>query len=180
MVAGVQLATWSELIAQAWPAIEPVLAHADDDPSELHVRLALAGPFDVVLQAADTPALDQARLFPRLFFHLRRGGTYLAPVMLPLTEEEAATALADAAAWLVSQTAARPLPNEDGAVVAPYVGELWDLVAEAQSARLRTEDGRPDQAPRTLDVRGLSHHLREVQVRGGSYGSSMPGAQTPS
>jgi capsular polysaccharide biosynthesis protein len=168
VVAGAQLATWSELIAQAWPAIEPVLAHADDDPSELHVRLALAGPFDVVLQAADTPALDQARLFPRLFFHLREGGTYLAPVMLPLTEEEAATARVEAAAWGVRQTAARPLPNEDGAVVAPYVGELWDLVAEAQHARLRTEDGRPDQAPRTLDVRGLAHHLREVQVRGGS------------
>jgi capsular polysaccharide biosynthesis protein len=168
VVAGAELSTWSELFSQAWPSLDPVLVHADDDASGVHVRLALAGPFDVVLQAADTSALAQARLFPRIFFHLQEGGTYLTPVLLPMTVDEAAEAHTEAVTWLLSETEARALPNEDGALVAPYVGELWDLVAEAQRARLRVEEGRPDLGPRTLDVRGLAHHLREVQVRGGS------------
>jgi capsular polysaccharide biosynthesis protein len=166
VVAGPQLDTWAELFARAWPTLDPVLVRADDDPTETHVRLALAGPFDVVLQAADTTALAQARLFPRMFFHLREGGSYLTPVLLPLSDADAATARADGAHWLEQQRAARPLPNEDGALVPPYVGELWDLVAEAQKERLRSPEGRPDAAPRTKDVRGLARHLRDVQVHG--------------
>jgi capsular polysaccharide biosynthesis protein len=166
VVAGPELDTWVELFAQAWPVADVLFVRADEDPSAMHVQLALEGPFDVVLQAADGTALTQARLFQRLFFHLREGGTYLAPVLLPLSGEEFDAAQAEGAEWTARQTASRALPNEDGALVPPYVGELWDLVAEAQRARLRTEEGRPDRGPRTLDVRGLAHHLRDLDVRG--------------
>jgi capsular polysaccharide biosynthesis protein len=168
VAAGPQLDTWAELIAQAWPSLDPVLVGTDEDPSALHVRLALAGPFDVVLQAADGSALDQARLFSRLFFHVREGGVYLTPLLLPLAEDDAAAARAEGAAWLEEQRATHALPNEDGAFVPPYVGELWDVVAEAQKERLRKPEGRADRAPRTKDIRGLARHLGEVQVRGAS------------
>jgi capsular polysaccharide biosynthesis protein len=168
VVAGPQLSAWADLLARAWPTVDPVLVHHDDDPSEVHVRLALAGPFDVVLQAADSTAVVQTRTFPRVFFHLREGGVHLSPVLLPLSAEEAAEARAEGVAWVEAQRDAHPLPNEDGALVPPYVGELWDLVAEAQAARLREEEGRPDRGPRTLDVRGLARHLREVHVHGAS------------
>lgn len=166
VLGGAQLDTWAELFARAWPSVVPVLAHVDDDPSDLHVRLALAGPFDVVLQAADSSALTQARLFPRVFFHLREGGSYLTPVLLPLGEDERAAAHAEGAAWLEQAAVARPLPNEDGALVPPYVGDLWDLVAEAQRARLRGPEEVVDLASRVRDVNGLARHLRDVEVRG--------------
>lgn len=166
IVAGPQLDTWAELFARAWPAVRPLLVHEDEDPSAAHVRMALAGPFDVVLQAADSSALTQARVFPRVFFHLRDGGTYLTPALLPLDEEAAATARADGLAWLEEQKAVRALPNEDGALLPPYVGELWDLVAEAQRARLRSLEEQRNPGPRTKDVRGLARHLRDVQAHG--------------
>jgi capsular polysaccharide biosynthesis protein len=168
VVAGPELQTWAELFARAWPQVEPVLVDVAADESETHLRLALAGPFDVVLQAADTTAVIQARWFSRAFFHLREGGLYLTPVLLPLSDEDEAAARAEAEAWLEEQRGRAPLPNEDGALVPPYVGELWDVVAEAQRSLLREEEGRPDRGPRTLDVHGLARHLREVHVHGSS------------
>ena len=166
VVAGAELEAWTELFARAWPDVEPVVAHADDDASRLHIRLGLAGPFDVVLQAADSTAQAQARLFPRLFFHLREGGTYLTPRLLPLTDEEAVAARAAAAASLEAAASSRPWPNEDSALVAPYVGELWDLVAEAQRTRLRGPAEVVDLAGPTRDVNGLGRHLHDVEVHG--------------
>jgi capsular polysaccharide biosynthesis protein len=166
VVAGPELDAWRELFARAWPSVEPVLAQADEDPSDLHVRLGLAGPFDVVLQAADSTALVQARLFPRLFFHLREGGTYLTPALLPLSDVDAASARSEAAAWLERLASSRPWPNEDSALVPAYVGELWELVAEAQRARLRGPETVVDLASRTRDVNGLARHLHDVEVHG--------------
>jgi capsular polysaccharide biosynthesis protein len=166
LVGGPQLETWVELFARAWPQVEPVLLRHDEEPSEAHVRLALAGPFDVVLQAADSTAVVQARVFPRVFFHLREGGVYLTPVLLPLSDEDAAAARQAADAWLEDERASRPWPNEDGVLLAPYVGELWDLVAEGQRARLRSPEDRPDLVPRAAEIRGLARHLGDVQVHG--------------
>jgi len=166
LVAGPQLETWAELFARAWPRVEPVLVRHDDDPSATHVRLALAGPFDLVLQAADTSAVEQARVFQRVFFHLREGGVLLTPALLPLSEEEAVEADRAAQSSLEHEQASRPWPNEDGALLPPYVGELWDLLAEAQRARLRPQDERPAAAPRAAEVRGLARHLGDLQVHG--------------
>jgi capsular polysaccharide biosynthesis protein len=166
VVAGPQLETWAELFARAWPTVDPVLVRSDDDPSETHVRLALAGPFDLVLHAADTSPVDQARVFQRVFFHVDEGGVYLTPVLLPLSDDDASAARADADARLAQEQAARPWPNEDGAFLAPYVGELWDLVAEAQRARLRSPEDRPEIVARAAEVRGLARHLGDVQVHG--------------
>jgi capsular polysaccharide biosynthesis protein len=166
LVAGPQLETWTELFARAWPELEPVLVHHDDDPSETHVRLALAGPFDLVLQAADTTPVEQARVFQRVFFHLREGGVHLTPALLPLGDEEAAAARDEEEARLEQERSSRPWPNEDGALLPAYVGELWDLVAEAQRARLRPPEERPDLVPRAAEVRGLARHLGDVQVHG--------------
>jgi capsular polysaccharide biosynthesis protein len=43
----------------------------------LHLRLAAAGPFDVVVDATRRPE-RRGRLFRRVFWHLRRGGSYVA------------------------------------------------------------------------------------------------------
>ncbi|MBW8750262.1 MAG: glycosyltransferase family 61 protein, partial [Propionibacteriales bacterium] len=166
VVAGPQLETWAELFARAWPGLDPVLVRSDDDDSETHVRLALAGPFDLVLHAADTTPVDQARVFQRVFFHLDEGGVYLTPVLLPLGDDDASTARAEAEARLAQDQAARPWPNEDGALLAPYVGELWDLVAVAQRARLRSPEDRPELVARAAEVRGLARHLGDVQAHG--------------
>ena len=166
VVAGPQLETWADLFARAWPDVEPVLVRHDDDPSETHVRLALAGPFDLVLQAADTTPVEQARVFQRVFFHLREGGVHLTPALLPLGDEEAAAARDEAGADLEQETSSRPWPNEDGVLLPAYVGELWDLVAEAQRARLRSPEDRPDLVPRAAEIRGLARHLGDVQVHG--------------
>ncbi|MGY2873350.1 capsular polysaccharide biosynthesis protein [Marmoricola sp. URHA0025 HA25] len=166
LVAGRQLDTWAELFARAWPEADLVLVRQDDDASETHVRLALAGPFDLVLQAADTTAVEQARTFQRVFFHLREGGVYLTPALLPLSDDEAAEARRAADAWLEHEKASRPWPNEDGALLPPYVGELWDLVSEGQRARLRRPEDRPELVARAAEVRGLARHLGDVQVHG--------------
>lgn len=166
LVAGPQLETWVELLARAWPEVEPVLVRHDDDSSVTHVRLAVAGPFDLVLQAADTTAVEQARVFQRVFFHLREGGVHLTPALLPLDDDQAAEAHRAARAALEQEQASRPWPNEDGALLPPYVGELWDLLAEAQRARLRAPEDRPDLAPRAAEVRGLARHLGDLQVHG--------------
>lgn len=168
VVAGAQLRTWAELFSRAWPEIDPLLVSVADEESDVHVRLALAGPFDVVLHAADTTAVEQARWFSRVFFHLAEGGVYLTPVLLPISAEEVAAHQAEAVAWLEARRAEGVLPNEDGALVPPYVGELWDVVAEAQRSLLREVEGRPDRGPRTLDVHGLARHLREVHAHGAS------------
>ena len=166
VVGGAQLDTWAELIRRAWPGVDPVLVHHDDDPSEVHVRLALAGPFDLVLQAADSTAVTQARTFQRVFFHLCEGGAYLTPVLLTLGESEAARARAEAAADLRAAQTSRPWPNEDAAFLPAWVGELWDLVSDAQRARLRPPEERPQTTPRAAEVRGLARHLADVEVHG--------------
>ena len=166
VVGGAELETWAELIRRAWPGVDPVLVRHDDDPSEVHVRLALAGPFDLVLHAADSTALTQARTFQRVFFHLRDGGAYLTPALLPLAESEAVRARADAAAGLRAAQASRPWPNEDAAFLPAWVGELWDLVSDAQRARIRPPEERPQTTPRAAEVRGLARHLADVEVHG--------------
>jgi len=44
--------------------------------------------------------------------------------------------------------------------------ELWDLVAEAQRARLRPVEDRPEIVARAAEVRGLARHLGDVEVHG--------------
>jgi capsular polysaccharide biosynthesis protein len=166
LVAGPQLETWAALLARAWPGVEPVLVRSDHDASATHVRLGLAGPFDVVLHAADTTPVDQARVFERVFFHLDEGGTYLTPALLPLTDDDAAVERAQADARVAEERATRPWPNEDGVLLPSYVGELWDLVAAGQRARLRSPEDRPEAVPRAAEVRGLARHLGDVQVHG--------------
>ena len=165
VVAGPQLNTWVELFARAWPRSSRS-SWTGRDPSETHMPLALEGPFDVVLQAADTTALTQARLVPALFFHLREGALPHAGAAAALDEDEVAAAQAEGRVARQEQRGRAPLPNEDGALVPPYVGELWDVVAEAQRSLLREEEGRPDRARARSTSRPRPPPARGARARG--------------
>jgi hypothetical protein len=155
VAAGLQADVFERLLESVWPGIRVMVVHDGEDESEVHARLSGVAPFDVILQAADVDALTQARTFRRLFMHLRADGIYLAPRIVPLDVEHAP----------VVPTAERvPLPNEDGIAPPPYVGDVWQLVSEAQAARLQDFADRSDRSVPFRDVLGLGRHLAEVQV----------------
>ncbi len=163
VAAGPQMDAWKELFARAWPRTQIVCVAAEDDQSEAHVRLCLAAPVDVLMQAADTSAAVQARLFENTFMHLRVGGTYLTPRLLPFSSEEIeAAAAADRA--LEQLHATRPWPTADArpAESVPR-DDLWGLVSAAQAARVR-DFKEPDGSDSPKDVRGLGRHLEQVHV----------------
>lgn len=158
LVAGEQMSTWCDLFAQAWPALSLEPVHVDDDESHVHARLTARGPFDVVVHAADTSALDQARLFVRVFMHLREGGAYLTPRMLPLQQADLDRALDEQRDELLRA-------RIDSALVAPpLVADVWQMVAEAQASRIRDFDDVEAVGVRFRDIRGLGRHLAEVHV----------------
>ena len=110
----------------------------------------------MVLHAADHTALDQARIFQRVFFHLREDGTYLTPRMVPLTSADVERAREEG--LLVAD-------RVDAALVEPpLLADLWSLVGEGQEARTRDFEDFHSIGARFQDVRGLGRHLREVQV----------------
>ena len=143
-----------------------VVVTADDEEAEAHARLCIHGPLDLVLQAADTSALAQARLFQRTFPHLRHGGTYLTPQMLPWTAADQATADEEERAVEGAPIRAqrKALPNEDARSGRPYAGDLWTMISEAQSARLRDFDDHLEVGERFEDIRGLGRRLDRVHV----------------
>lgn len=156
LVVGPQADAWQELIEQAWPDVDLTVVHATDDASAAHVRLTVQGPFDVVVQAADTSGLVQARLFQRVFMHLREGGSYLTPKLVPLRPEDFdAAAIADAG---------EPLQREDGPREPPYVGDLWEMVSVAQTARTRDFEDHRGVGLGFRDVRGLGRLLLETHL----------------
>ncbi len=155
LAAGRRAETWTELVTTTWPEAQVVLVRADDDPSETHARLAATGPFDVILQDDDTSAFAQVRLFQRLFFHLREGGAFLTPELLPWGEDDDLAAAAEHDA----------VQREDGPRAAPYQGDLWSLVAAAQAARVDEYVDRDDLGLAAQDLEGLGRRLREIWVR---------------
>jgi capsular polysaccharide biosynthesis protein len=163
VAAGAQLPTWAAFFELAWPDLRVVLVGEEDDESEAHARLSIAGPVDLVLQAADSSALAQARMFQRIFPHLREEGSYLTPRLLPWTATDAQAAREEDARARTA-VSGRALPNEDSRLAGPFVGDLWAMVAEAQAARLRDFDPPADAGERFEDVRGLGRRLERVQV----------------
>lgn len=160
VVAGPQADAWATLFSTAWPGLHLVLVREDDDEAVAHARLSIAGPVDLVVQAADTSALAQTRLFQRTFPHLRHGGLYLTPQLLPWTPADQSAAEQQDAEGAPE----RPLPNEDSRPAGRYVGDLWTMVAEAQSLRLRDFADDPELGGRFEDVRGLGRRLVRVHV----------------
>lgn len=156
LVAGQQADAWQELFARAWPDVALTVVRLGEDPAAIHVRLTAAGPFDVVMQAADTSGLDQSRLFQSVFMHLREGGTYLTPRLVPLQPEDVARAAA--------ADAGERLQREDGPREPPYVGDLWKMVSAAQAARIRDFDDHMDVGLAFRDIRGLGRHLLQTRV----------------
>ncbi len=160
VVAGAELPLWAHLVRRERPDLAVVAVDVGADASAMHAQLAVEGPFDVLLQAADTSALVQARVFQRTFLHLRQHGTYLTPRMLPLQAAD----LEQAAAELAFAESRPALPNEDSVVEPPLVADLWQLVSEAQAARIRDFEGVDTVGPSGRDVRGLGDHLGQVDV----------------
>lgn len=66
-----------ERLRRRFPAVEVTRLPARSPAGRLHLRLAAAGPFDVILDASRQPAA-RGRLLRRTFWHLRRGGCYVA------------------------------------------------------------------------------------------------------
>jgi capsular polysaccharide biosynthesis protein len=163
VVAGAHAPAWRTLIATVWPELSLVVVTEGDDESEAHARLCTAGPVDVVVQAADTAAFAQTRMFQRVFMHLRDGGTYLTPTLLPWTAQDDAAADAERAE-LAGSARSRPLPNEDYRPAEPYEGDLWQMISEAQAARLRDFGDHLGVGQRFEDVRGLGRRLAQVHV----------------
>ncbi len=175
LVAGRKAGPWREWLAAAWPAASIELADPGQDPSATHVRLAARGPFDVVVHVADTNAVQQARVFQRVFMHLRTGGTYLTPTLLPLGERRRAAAVKEAAAEVAAQRSAPVWPNEDAQFQGSYVGDLWEMLSEALAARLRGFPDDPWTGVRIRDVRGLGRHLGVVRAVGRSVSVRLRG-----
>jgi capsular polysaccharide biosynthesis protein len=166
IVGGRRTRPMRRVIATYRPDLRLTLAQASEDPSEVHVRLTLRGPFDLVVDVADLDGPEQARLFHQVFMHLRRGGVYLArqvvpsstvapePAAIPSQEDGTTTDLGDAG----------HLPNEDVPFDQPIHTDLWSMLSDAQDARLRNfEDHRGIGVP-FRDVEGLGGHLARLEV----------------
>jgi capsular polysaccharide biosynthesis protein len=148
------MGAWKELFARVWPEVLLICVSADDSESETHARLCVAAPADLVVQAADTSAVTQVRLFRLTFMHLREGGTYLTPRLVPVSAEEIEAAAAEHALKMAL--------HEHHWLEEP-VSDLWDLVSKAQAARTR-DFKEPDGGDSPEDVRGLGRHLAQVHV----------------
>jgi capsular polysaccharide biosynthesis protein len=150
---------WSSVLERAWPDLTVHRVHVDDEPSAVHVRLTVAGPFDVVVDASDTSAVEQARLFQRVFMHLDKGGWYVARRLVP-----GGDAAEPAQASERLERGRDALPNENIPEEPPYEGDLWSLVAEAQAARTRDLVDDLSKGWERRDVFGLAGCLAEVHV----------------
>lgn len=149
-----QADVWRSFIEAAFPTASVVITADDADESTEHARLSALAPFDVVVHAADVDGVTQARTFQRIVWHLRAGGIYLTPRMVPV----------DRAALPPPPPPSVPYPNEDGLAEPPYAGDLWQLVAEAEQRRLEDfADDRPGVVP-FRDLRGLGRHVCEIRV----------------
>ena len=172
VVGGADVEAWTSVFEQAWPDLRVYPVRLVDDESEAHVRLTLAGPFDVVVDASDESAVEQAQLFRRVFMHLDRGGSYIARRLVPLPEGPPSTAdptgvpVAEAGISATAGDAAPvdALPNENIPPEPPFADDLWTLVSAGQAARTRdlTDDLSRDWQHR--DVFGLAGCLVEVHV----------------
>ncbi|WP_323097122.1 glycosyltransferase family 61 protein [Intrasporangium sp. YIM S08009] len=158
---------WASVLEQAWPELTVQRVRFDDDPSEVHVRLTVAGPFDVVIDASDLSGTEQARLFQRTFMHLDQGGSYIARRLVPTPgtpcSSDASTGTT-AAGVPAAAPAVDALPNENIPEEPPYEGDLWSLVAEAQAARTRDLVDDLSRGWERRDVFGLAGCLAEVHV----------------
>jgi capsular polysaccharide biosynthesis protein len=155
---GAELQAWRQLFDRAWPGMRVIAVAEADDDSATHARLAAVAPVDLIVQAADTSAIAQARLFRRLFMHLREKGEYLTPRLLPVSPAERQSARSAA------PEPRNPLPNEDASVERPFVSDLWELVSAAQAARTRDFEEPGGPVSEFRDVRGLGRHLEQVHV----------------
>jgi capsular polysaccharide biosynthesis protein len=68
---------YAALVREAHPGATVRQVRPSLPPSELHVRLSVHGPFDAVVDASRKPRV-RAKLFRAAFFHLAKGGVYLA------------------------------------------------------------------------------------------------------
>lgn len=148
-----QADVWERVITAAWPEVLVTVTAGGDESAE-HARLSALAPFDVLVQAADVDGATQARTFRRVFWHLRSGGIYLTPKMLPLDSDSAPT----------PGPARVPLPNEEGEVQQPDGGDIWQLVAEAEGRRLGDFRDPSDGVASFADLRALGRTVREIRV----------------
>jgi capsular polysaccharide biosynthesis protein len=154
VAAGAQADVWERVVTSAWPEARVVVTREGDDESAEHARLSTLAPFDVVVQAADVDGGTQGRTFQRTFWHLRTGGIYLTPRMVPV----------DLDAVPPSAPERIPTPNEDGLADPPYVGDVWQLVAEGETRRLEDFRDAGDDDASFTDVDGVGRHVREIRV----------------
>lgn len=167
---------WVRILGAVWPDARLTVVRVEDDESEAHVRLAVGGPFDLVVDASDVSAVDQARLFQRLFMHLGKGRSYLSRRLVPSeADDETPTANAvepsvGAGGTTASMTRALrwpvddALPNEHVPAVPGWSSDLWSLVTAAVAARTRDVREHPSLHPQAQDIAGLGSALIEVHV----------------
>ena len=154
IAAGDQADVWEKVVGAAWPDARLTITRTTDDESSEHARLSGLAPFDVVVQAADTDGVTQVRTFRRVFWHLRAGGLYLTPRMVPVDDGTE-----------VSPTPVRvPLPNEEGSVAQPDGGDVWGLISQAEARRLGDFRDTSDGAVPFADLRALGRTVREIRV----------------
>ena len=70
-------ASLPDWLKQRWPGLRLCLLHGPADVQRLHPELAAAGPLDVIVDLWGGPAVRRLR---QLVFHVRRGGSWIAPV----------------------------------------------------------------------------------------------------
>jgi len=179
----VDVTSWCDALSAVWPDLRLTAVRVGDDEAATHVRLTTEGPYDLVIDASDTSAVDQALLFLRLFMHLDKWRSYISRRLVPLEEGVALTASAvapekspttdtpeddaDASrdalgppAWPVDDA----LPNENVPPGLPWADSMWSLLSAAVDARSRDIRDTPGMIPRDRDVAGIGSCLSEVHV----------------
>jgi capsular polysaccharide biosynthesis protein len=73
ILAGEEMEVIEDLIRQCYPKARITVLPANCEDSALHVRLAVHGPYDAIVDTA-VGRLNPAKLYRDVFFHLRRGG----------------------------------------------------------------------------------------------------------
>jgi capsular polysaccharide biosynthesis protein len=156
LVAGAEQAgVLAEVIRASWPSARVEVTRTTDDESAEHARLSGIAPFDVVVHAADVDGTTHVHTFRRVFWHLRAGGIYLTPRIVPRPRNVAPAEL----------PLRLPLPNEEGAVHQPDDGDVWDLVATAEAKRLGDFRDESEGGPVPFaDLRALGRAVGEIRV----------------
>jgi capsular polysaccharide biosynthesis protein len=162
-----------DLLAAVHPEATVVPIDVRGGASLMHVRLAAAGPFDLIVD--DTrrgPA--RARLFRRAFLHLRDGGRYLVPA-------RRAGAAADSKTELVGDLVARLVAQREDASFVPARRPERDEAAlgAAISSMLVDQDHlvvtRTGTSYAKLNERETNEVLKRREGRSGRVLRTIPG-----